>query len=225
MTRVLKRILGLVFENFGWKVLSLAIALLLWALVASEPQLSAFETVPVEYKNLPPDLEISSEPATSVSLELQGPSGELRELGDAGMRPSVILDMSGVVPGERTFPVSVTAHSLRLARGVRLVRAIPAQLRFDFDRREKREVPVHVHVTGEGYHGYMVATIRANPDQLEIVGPAARVSRIAFATTDAIDVSQVVGPAAFQVNAFVEDPYVRILSSPKVAVTVTMKKK
>ena len=61
---------------------------LLWVLVASEPEFSTFVTVRLEYKNLPDDLEISSEPVDTISLELRGPSGELRELGEtAGCIP------------------------------------------------------------------------------------------------------------------------------------------
>jgi hypothetical protein len=197
------------------------VAVVLWALVASEPQLSTFETVQVEYKNLPPDLEIGSEPSNTVSLELRGPSGELHALGEAPLRPSVILDMSNVAPGERTFPVS---GAVRLARGVHLVRAIPPEVRFSFERRAERDVPVRVRFTGEGQHGYSVASTRAYPDRLKIEGPASRVARIISAITDAIDVSQVVGTSSFRVYVSLEDPYVRIENSPQVEVTVTMKK-
>ncbi len=53
----------------------------IWAMVASEPELSTFVSTQVEYKNLPDDLEISSNPVTTVLLELRGPSGELQGLG------------------------------------------------------------------------------------------------------------------------------------------------
>src|ERR1039458_7142140 len=93
--RLLKWLAGLPTLNFGWKLLSLGIAVVLWALVASEPELSTFAVVGVEYKNLPEDLEISSDLVSSLRLELRGPSGALRGLGEGGMRPEAILDMSG----------------------------------------------------------------------------------------------------------------------------------
>src|SRR5690242_3570199 len=102
MQRVAGRALGGVCQNFWWKMLSLAIAVGIWWVVAIEPELSTFETVRLEYKNLPDDLEISSDPVESVVLELRGPSGELRGVGE-GIRPAVILDMSTVLPGQRTF--------------------------------------------------------------------------------------------------------------------------
>lgn len=211
-------------ENFGWKVLALASAFALWALVASEPELSVFVTVPLAYKNLPDDLEISADPVNTVSLELRGPSGELGAFGDTGaVRPAVIVDMTGVQAGERTFPLG--DDNVKLARGVRLVRAIPSEARFEFERRASRRVDVKPRFGGEGSSGYAVESVRVDPPQLPLTGPASRVARIPDVTTDRVDVSSVVGTAEFRVNAFVEDPYVRFEGSPQVTVTVTMKKK
>src|ERR1035438_6600895 len=133
-------LLGLVTQNIGWKLLSLAIALVVWGVVANEPELSAFATVGVKYKNLPDDLEISSDPVSSVKLELRGPSGELRGVGDGGSSPEVILDMSKVQTGERTFFIG--DGNVKLVPGVRLVRAIPSEVRFRFERSAQRTVKV-----------------------------------------------------------------------------------
>lgn len=220
--RTLKWLVGLITQNFGWKVLSLVIAVAIWILVASEPELSTFANVRVEYRNLPDDIEIASEPVTSVSLELRGPSGELRGLGDAGLRPGVVVEMGGTQPGDRTFPIGY--GNVRLPRGVRFVSAVPAEVRFRFERRASRLVMVTPHFIGEGQNGYRVAKWTAVPEQLMIVGPASHVARISSVETDPIDVSPVVGSSDFRVNAFVTDQYIRFVASPQVAITVTMKK-
>lgn len=222
------RALRWITDNFVWKVLALAIAVAIWMLVASEPELSTFATVRLEFKNLPDDLEISSEPVSTVSLELRGPSGELHGLsgepsGTGGVRPAVILDMAGVQPGERTFPIG--NGSVRLARGVHLVRAIPSEVRFTFERRTARMVAVTPRFHGEGSNGYEVAQVDVEPKQVQVVGPASHVARVEQAVTDAVDVSNVVGSKEFRVNAYVEDPFVRLEGSPQVTVSVVMKKK
>jgi len=211
-------------ENIGWKLLALAIAVLLWIVVASEPELSTFVTVPLAYKNLPQDLEISGDPVNSIALELRGPAGELRSLGETGgLRPAVVVDMTGVQQGERTYPIG--DRNVKLSRGVRLVRAIPSEARFEFERRGMRMVDVYPRFSGEGTNGYRVDHFTVEPKQLQVVGPASRVARIASVVTDRVDVSSVVGASEFRVNAFVEDPYVRFAGAPQVTVAVTMKKK
>ncbi len=218
----MKKLQEILFHNFGWKVLSLAGAVALWWLVASEPELAGFATVRLEYKNLPDDLEISSEPVGSVTLELQGPSGVLRGVGDGGLQPAVVLDMSDVAAGERTFPIS--GANVQMPRGVRLVRAIPSEVRFGFDRRMVRDVPVNAKIVGAGKNGYVLEQCVVNPASLRLVGPASRVARIHSVVTDPVDVSTVVGSQEFRVNAYIDDPYVRFETSPQVTVTAVMKK-
>ena len=220
--RILLRIWAAVIHNFGWRVLALLIAVAIWLIVASEPELSTFATVPLEFRNLPDDLEMSSPPSENVTLELRGPSAELRGLGDS-RAPSVVVDMSGAGPGIRSFVIG--GSNVRLARGVHLIRAIPNTVRFDFDRRLSRTVPVKVRFAGEGERGYLVGHYAVTPDKLVIVGPNRHVQRIGSAITDPLDVSAAVGTTEFRVNALVEDAFVRFQSSPEVTVTVSMKKK
>jgi hypothetical protein len=223
MLRPFKGLWRLVAKNFGWKLLSLAMAVVLWALVASEPELSTMVTVQLEYKNLPDDLEIASDPVPSIALELHGSSGVLRGLGDGGVHPAVILDMSNVLPGERTFTIG--DGNVKLARGLRLMWARPSQVLFKFERRLTRRIPVVVRFTGEGSHGYVIASQRVDPRELTVAGPASHVARIASVSTDPVDVSNVVGSSEFRPSASVNDPFVRFQSSPQVTVTVTMRKR
>jgi YbbR domain-containing protein len=221
--RAVKWVGRLIFEHIGWKLLSLAAAVGIWAMVATEPELSTFASTQVEYKNLPEDIEIDSGPLATVTLELRGPSGALRDIGEANLRPQVILDMSGVEPGQRTF--TIDGGSVKLPRGVELVRAVPPEVRFDFDRLGKATVPVVVPVVGQGVNGYVVASQRSEPARLSIVGPASHVAQIAQATTDPVDVSRAEGTVQYRVNAYLRDPYVQFQSSPQVEVTIVMKKK
>jgi YbbR domain-containing protein len=222
VTRFLRRALRLVFHHAGWKLLALAVAVALWAVVSNEPELATFVSVPLEYKDLPGDLEISSNLLESVYLELRGSSSEMRGLGDV-RRPAVVLDMAGVRPGEHTF--SVGDRNVRLPRGLRLVRAIPSQAHFEIERRTSRVVPVRVRFGSARQAGYDVDRYAVSPAQLTVLGPESHVARINHVVTDPIDLSGVVGRNEFRVNAFVEDSYVRFQSTPTLVVDVTMKKK
>ena len=222
MIRPLKWIRDFFFHNLPWKLLSLAIAVVIWALVATEPELATFANVRPEYKNLPEGLEISSDPVSSIVLELRGPSGALRGLGDS-VHPTVVIDMSDASSGERTY--SISDRNVKAMRGVRLVRAIPSELRFHFEPRHTSTVPVRVRFLGEGQNGYAVAQYHVDPPEISITGPGSRVARITQVITDPIDLSATPATSQFHVNVFTEDSFVRFLNTPEVAVTVTMKKK
>jgi hypothetical protein len=212
MRHLLKRLPAILVHNLGWKLLSLVSAVVIWALVASEPELATFTTVRLEYNHLPEDLEISSEPVSTVVLELKGPSGELRGTGE-GMKPAVVLDVSGEGAGMHTFTIG--DGNVRLARGVRLVRAIPAEVRLQLETRGQRMVPVYVRWTGSPAAEYKVI-----PPSIGIEGPRSRVDRVAAVVTDPIDLSSVNGPARIKANVAVDDPYIRFQRPPQVIVEI-----
>jgi YbbR domain-containing protein len=208
-------------KNIGWKLLSLAAATVLWISVATEPELATVRGAPVEYKGIPDDLEISSNIVDRVSIEMRGPAGRLRDLGAAA--PGVVLDFSSVHrSGERTF--NLDARNVSLPRGIQLVRVIPAQLRFDFERRVEREVPVEVRLSA-AHPGYKVITCDASPPKVKIVGPQSAADRTLAVVTDPVDISGVVSSAQYGVNTYLAERLVRFESSSHVVVRVAVKKK
>jgi YbbR domain-containing protein len=222
MKNPLGRVLRLITHNLGWKVLSLAIAVLIWMVVANEPQLSTFASARIEFKNLPDSLELASNPETSVLLELRGPSGPLGGLSDGTRHPAVILDMTGIAPGEHTFAIG--PGNVTLPRGVRIVRATPSEERFDFDRPLVRSVPVTPRFSGEGRNGYHVTALHIEPPALEITGARKRVAAVQSVVTDPIEVGSATGFLKVRVNAYVPDPFVRFDVPPQVTVSFTMRK-
>jgi YbbR domain-containing protein len=214
-------VLGILTHNLGWKLLSLAAAFAIWMSVASEPELATLSTVPVEYKGVPDDLEISSEVRENVTLETRGPVGRLRDMPDA--RSAVVLDFSAVQQaGIKTFDID--AHNVTLPRGIALVRVIPAQLTFTFERRLPREVPVEVRLAGP-HQGYAVVSAEAFPPKLRIVGPESAVRRTQSLATDPVDISGVVSDAQYRVNTYLPERLVRFQGSSYVTVRVVVKKK
>jgi YbbR domain-containing protein len=201
-------------ENIGWKLLSLAIAAVLWYAVVGEPRYVASVSAPLEFSNVPRGLEISSEKPDSIGLELEGPAGQLEQQDLAGV--TMVLDLGSIVkPCEQAFTLG--AGSAKLPSGVRLIRAVPSQIRLRFEERLAREVPVRVHLTGTG--GEARARSVA-PIKLRIVGPESRVKEVEYAETDAIDLTGVAGEKVFRVGAFVADPQVRFEAASQVIVKV-----
>jgi len=214
-------VFGFLANNLGWKLVSLGAAVAIWISVEREPELAALHTVPVEYKGVPDDLEISSEVRENVTLEMRGPAGRLRDIPDA--RAAVVLDFSSVQqPGVKTFDLD--ARNVSLPRGIELVRVIPAQLTFTFEHRLTREVPVEVRLSAP-HPGYTVVTAEAVPPKLSVVGPASAVGRTKFLVTDAVDISGVVSSAQYNVNTYLPEPMARFQAASHVTVRVVVKKK
>lgn len=214
----------LLTHNFGLKVLALFAAFALWFDIASEPELATIVSVPVDYKNFPKDLVISSKIVDSVSVEARGPASRLREMQQT--RVAVVIDFATVhAPGERTF--TLTGDELRPPRGVTLVRAIPEQLRFRFERQVVRNLAVEVAFSGVLPRGMTVGKVTINPPALIITGPESLVLAARKALTDPFDLSRVTGGSSEpeqELSTYIADPELRFVSVPRVKVKVAVEK-
>jgi YbbR domain-containing protein len=204
-------------QHAGWKLFSLAAAFVVWMSVASEPELATIVSVPVEYSNFPADLEISSDILETIDVEARGPAGQLRSLADS--RTAAVVNFASVrVPGERTF--TLTTNELKLPRGIELIRTIPAQLRYTFEQRETRAVPVEVPFSGKLAPGLSIAQIDIQPPQLRIVGPASRVRAAKSLTADPFDLTHVNVEAQGTLAVYASEPQVRFIGTPQVTVKI-----
>lgn len=211
----------LLTRNFGWKLGSLALAVLLWLAILGEPVLVTTHTAPILYKNLPHGLLIGSDALDQVRVELRGPSGKLSS--DRLEEMAVLLDLSDVKgPGERTFTLSDA--DFHLPQGVTFMRSVPSQLRVRFAKLVTREVPVRIRIDKPPPEGYRIVHQEAAPETLRIAGPEGRVNAVASAETDAIDLSGITANAEMKVNAFISDPQVRFEVSPAVTVKLIIEK-
>jgi hypothetical protein len=208
-------------ENLGWKLASLGIAIILWVTFVGSPALVTSVSAPIQYRDMPSDLAMSTDVPEGIYLEIQGPAARLSGL-DASAT-AVILDLGRVrAAGEYTF--TIDQASVSLPTGLRLVRAVPGQLRLTFEKKRPRDVPVRVRFAGPPPAGYHVRRTEVEPATVSIEGPENRVNEVGFAETDAIDLSKSVANARFRVHAFVRDPYVRVVSSPVVSVEVQLER-
>jgi hypothetical protein len=207
-------------QNLLWKLFALVAAFGVWLNVASEPELATIVSIPVEYNNFPKDLEISSTIVESIDVEARGPAGQLRTLNDS--RIAAVVDFASVrEPGERTF--TLTAGELKLPRGIELIRTIPAQLRFKFEKGVTRAVPVRVALSGKLPAGVSVAQMDIEPPDLTIAGPESRVADSKDLVSDPFDLTGITGDVERNLAVYAAEPEVRILNAPQVTVKIRVR--
>jgi YbbR domain-containing protein len=208
-------------QNLGWKLLSLALALALWATFGRDAETATSVAARVHYKNLTDDLDISSGLPGEVTLELRGPSSRLQQSNLSSV--NVVLDFAHIQgPGERTF--NITASNANLPLGVSFSRAIPAQVRLQFDRLLTRDVPVEPRYTGAPPAGYEILRGELSPSRMRIRGPESRVAGVTNLQTDPIDLTGIVGERDGQVHVWTGDPQVQPAEKSTVTYKITARK-
>lgn len=200
-------------RNWVWKLASLGIAVLSWIMVSGSSEHSTSISVPIQYRNLPRNLDISSEMVEQVHLSLRGTASRLARLSPASM--PIVIDLRGVTSaGERTF--TLNDDSLKLPAGVNVERVIPSQIRLRFELRKRALVPVLVRFTAP-----RTDPVEVSPTTLEIVGPESRVNRIRQVDTDPVDVMTLARQGQVKTEAFSGDPQVRFSGSAIILVRVS----
>jgi len=206
-------------HNLILKLTSLLLAIGLWLAVASSPPSEVAVSVPIIFRDMPADLEVSSENIPSVRILVRGPESIVRQLQASDVHAEI--ELSGIKPGERTFDLT---HQIQVPDKLEVTQVEPAEVQIAFDTRATRTVAVRPRVTGNFVPGYRVASVEADPAIVEITGPKKIVDSIAAATTDPIDVTGLLDRISAARHPYVSDPLIQVINPRAVRVTVTMEK-
>jgi YbbR domain-containing protein len=205
-----------IFKNLPFKIVSLAIAFLLWWAVGRDTPIDIPLTVPLEFQNAPDKLEVNSNYPFEARVTLRGPERLMQELSPSEVH--AVLDLQGATAGERTF--ALTRTEIRVPRDVKVMQIVPSQFHISFDRTLTRTIAVQPRVIGTLLSGYEIAAVTTDPTQVTISGPERRVTAIQSALTDPVDATGVVGKATFTTHVYVGDPLVRVQAPDTIHVTV-----
>ena len=181
-----ERLRQAVTRNFALKLLSLLIAFSLWFFVNfGERDSEESLKVPLELRNIPAHLMITSPRVDFIDLRVSGPRTLLGRIDRN--RLSFGLDLNGVRPGPAVFRVDVA--SLNLPRGVQAVRINPSQVTLEMERVGHKAVPVRLRLNGKPPADLQVGDTKVSPETVQITGPASDVHDVAAVNTEALDVS------------------------------------
>jgi len=205
-----------IFRNFGIKVLSIGLAALLWGLVAGQHEAERSLRVPLEYRNIPAELELLGEPASLVDVRVRGSSGVLGELRGADL--VAVLDLRTARPGRRLF--HLLPGDIAVPTGVKVLQATPSTLSLTFEASSVRTVPVVPDIDGEPAQGFVVGRVTTVPPTVEVMGPVSAVQQITEATTEPVDVTGATGSVRDTVTIGLPDTIARLRNPQSGTVTI-----
>jgi YbbR domain-containing protein len=204
------------FRHIGLKLLSVAIAVLLWMVIAGEETVERGLRVPLELQQFPPGLELLGDVPTTADVRVRGASGTLSRvaLGDI----VAVLDLRGARAGERLF--HLTPEQVRAPFGVEVIQVTPPTVAVVFEKTAFRDVPIKPAVEGKPAAGYMIGKSTAEPPTVEIVGPESAVRRVTEALTEPVSVAGALLPVQETVTVGTLDSAVRVKTQRTAKVTV-----
>ena len=205
------------FQNLALKIVSVILAALLWLIVSGEQTVERVLRIPLEYTNIPAQLELVGDPLTVVDVRVRGSSGTLGRLSAGEL--AAVLDVRTPRPGQRLY--HLTGVDVRAPFGVDVVQVTPSSIALFFERSSTKSVPVLPVLEGQPAEGFMVDKVTADPPTVDIVGPASSLKSLASAVTEAVSVEGATKAVIETVTVGPADPSVR-LRGPQTTARVTV---
>ena len=206
------------FRHFGLKLLSIGLAALIWFIVSGEQIVERAMRIPLEFTNLPAELELVGDAPDLVDVRVRGSSGALGRI-PAGELVAVV-DLRAARAGQRLF--HLTPGEVRAPFGIQVVQISPSNVPVTFEKSATRVVPVVPEVEGEPGDGFMVGAVTADPPTVTVVGPASAVARLTEAITEPVSVAGASEAVVETVNIGVTEPSVRLLSPGSAEVRIAV---
>lgn len=205
-------------RHVGLKIVSLVLAALLWLLVSGEQTVERALRIPLEFTNLPSQLELVGQPPAVVDVRVRGSSGTLSRVSAGEL--AALLDVRTARVGDRLF--QLTPEDVRGPFGVEVVQVTPASLSLTFEESMSKTVGVTARIEGEPAAGYAVGGVTVDPSTVTIVGPAGALNGLTEAITEPVSVTGASGPVTETVTVGVADPVVRLRQAQTARVTVAI---
>jgi len=120
-----------VLHNFWLKILSLLLATGLWLAISPDQEPAEVTVrVPIEFRHVPSQLEISSVSLPEAQVRVRGPERLIRELRSSDLHAD--LELTDAQPGEQTF--SITAQQIHLQRDLTVVQVAPSRVTITMEK-------------------------------------------------------------------------------------------
>ncbi len=205
-------------KNWVLKLVSLLFALFLWYFVVGEDKVDMNVTIPVEIVNLPRDLVISNQFKKQLEVTISGQRSLIR--GMTSQHISRTIDLSKASPG--TVVIQNHLDSIKLPRGLSILRVQPPTITLLLDRLIQKELPIKPILVGKVHNSYKLQTVTADPPTLEISGPQSILGAEQDLRTSPIDINGLNGSAVKQVPLALKPALADLIGEPVVAVRLNI---
>jgi len=193
-----------IFNNLVYKVVAVAVALVLWLTAQGFRSVEQSLDLPVAVQNLPEGLVVVSQSTSEINLMLEGSRAALRSAEKNLVRYPISLE--DAKPGQRSVPVMFDPRSL--PRGAEVRARAPSTVELEIERVVSKKLPVRVDLGGEPPEGYRVTRVEVEPREVVIEGARRSVRQLREALTDRVDVSRLRETTVREVPLSLGLPYV-----------------
>lgn len=202
-------------KNLPLKILSIVLAVLLWAVISKGRGGEMTEIslgIPLEFHNFPKGMEIVRCNAERVDVHFSGPGKAVSKLSREGL--NLPMDLSGAAEGETTF--EIFPSDIKAPPNVTVTRVSPSSINVVLEKVGLREAPVDLRLEGNPEDGYILGEPMAIPSRVRIQGPQSSLSGIGPIETLPVNVQGAAQTLEGEIDLVSPEGPVRLVDRSKV---------
>ena len=210
-----------ILQNWFLKVVSLLLATLLWAVVSNQASSEIGLDVPLEYRNIPSQLEITGDTTNTIQVRLRGSSNVIK--GVTAKDVSTAIDLGKMRTGEKI--VALSPQNVQAPFGAEVIRVNPSTVRFTLERTVTKTIDIVPTIAGQPTNGFEVGQVFVGPNTVEVEGPESRVDTLSSIATTPIRLDRKQSSFEQTADLDVPDPQIRLQHPSAVSVKIEIRRK
>jgi YbbR domain-containing protein len=175
----------LFLENLGLKIAAVLLSIVLWLFVTSRGQSEMSIDVPLEFKNMPSGIEMVNHNIKTISLNIKGQEGVIKNIKPSDIR--VAVDLSKARKGEGVYYIE--RDDVKLPRMITVTSINPMSIKVTTEETVSKTAKVQPIIIGEPGKGYFIKSIDVIPQSVLIEGVRSEVIKTGIIKTEPLDIT------------------------------------
>lgn len=206
-------------ENLHLKILSLLIAIFLWAIVSGERNAEWSYLLPIETLNQPEELIITNNVPSFLDVRLQGAHSFIKNLNPKDM--AVNLDLGELKAGSNIYPL--TAELIKAPRGAIVTRINPPYITIEAEKLVRKKVLIKADIKGTPSEDYFIESIELIPSSIEIIGAESEAKEVTSLKTTPVQIEGIKNDIQFEATVDTRGRKIILTNNDPVRINITVK--
>lgn len=201
----------LFLRNWGLKLFSFLIALVLWLTLIPEEKIfdEKILTVRLDVHNIPPGMALVEKPPPTLNVIIRAPKRLIGQFTAANI--NAVLDLRGARIDVQDYYLS--ENMIRIPEGAEVKEIFPMQVKLKLERIVEEMLEVEPDIMGELPEGLGVAKIEVTPSRVRVRGPESKININDRVKTTPVDISKLTEPTEVEASLILPNPDLRLASS------------
>jgi diadenylate cyclase len=174
-------------NNFVAKIVSFLLVCILWIFIGGQPRAEIWMTIPLEFRKMPPNMEIVGDLMNRVEVGIRGPRTLISSVTADQLKAHV--DLSQTMAGVNH--IRITPENIRAPLGTEVTKVAPSSVRVRLEEIKARSVPVKAQLVGKLPRPFRLKGVTVEPPEIVLQGPATNLKKVHEIFTEPVDLGEV----------------------------------